>query len=155
MFLHGQFERDAKNLKTPDSRIRNWLTHGESSIVEARDRALNTNSICQETYLSRVKRTRWKALCIMHIVSACSRLTEKDYKKLHDKVWTNLHWNFWQKYSFKVRRKWFQQEAQKEQGNDQVKFFWDRHIQHCTCRLGILVVNKPKNECFIVDVAIP
>ena len=54
MKLHGQFERDTKDLKTEESW--NWLSKGylkretESLITAAQDQALNTNSIKKSIY---------------------------------------------------------------------------------------------------------
>ena len=56
MKLHGQFERDTKDLKTEESW--NWLSKGylkretESLITSAQDQALNTNSIKKSIYLT-------------------------------------------------------------------------------------------------------
>ena len=79
MKLHGQFERDTKDLKTEESW--NWLSKGylkretESLITAAQDQALNTNSIKKSIYgLNVSDKCGEKVESVMHIVSACSML---------------------------------------------------------------------------------
>ena len=98
MNLHGQFERDTKDLKTEESW--NWLSKGylkretESLITAAQDQALNTNSIKKSidglNVLDKCRLCGEKVESVMHIVSACSLLAQKDYKRRHDKVCLNL-----------------------------------------------------------------
>ena len=99
MKLHGQCERDTKDLKTEESW--NWLSKGylkrytESLITAAQDQALNTNSIKKSIYWLNVsdkcRLCGEKVEMVRHIVSACSMLAQKDYKRWHDKVCLNLH----------------------------------------------------------------
>ena len=100
-----------------------------------------------------------KVESVMHIVSACSMLAQKDYKRRHDKVCLNLHWTLCRKYGLEVSKKWYQHKVDSVVENERVKILWDfniqtdREIKHR--RPDIVVVNKEKNECTIIDVANP
>ena len=96
---------------------------------------------------------------MMYIVSACSMLAQKDYRRGHDKVCLNLHWTLCRKYGLEVSKKWYQPKVDSVVENERVKILWDfniqtdREIKHR--RPDIVVVNKEKNECTIIDVENP
>ena len=167
MKLHGQFERDTKEIKGSESW--NWLSKGnlkretENLLMAAQEQALNTNSVKRNIYgLDVSDRCR---LCgnnvesVTHIVSACSILAQKDYKRRHDKVCLNLHWNLCKKYGISVEERWYHHKPEAVIENQIVKLLWDfniqtdRKIEHR--RPDIVVVDKQVNKCFIVDVANP
>ena len=144
-------------------RSNNIKTETESLIMAAQEQALNCNSVKKDIYGLKVSdKCR---LCgknvesITHIVSACSMLAQRDYKRRHDKVCLNLHWNLCKKYGINVVDKWYQHKPEAVLENDAVKILWDfsvqtdRVIEHR--RPDIVVVDKAVNKCYIIDVAIP
>ena len=167
MQLHGQYERNTKHLK--NEKTWNFLSKGdlkretESLILAAQEQALNTNAINKNIYgLDCTDRCR---LCgteletATHIVSACSVLAQREYKRRHDKVCANLHWNLCRKFDVDVTEKWYQHQPERVVENEKVKILWDfmiqcdREIEHR--RPDIVVVNKETNTCQIIDVACP
>ena len=96
---------------------------------------------------------------VRHIVSACSMLAQKDYKRRHDKVCLNLHWTLRRKCGLEVSKKWYKHKVDSVVENERVKILWDfniqtdREIKHR--RPDIVELNKEKNECTIIDVANP
>ena len=167
MKLHGQFERETKDLKTEDSW--KWLCSGdlkretESLIIRAQDQTLNTNVIKKQIY--GIGKSNTCRLCgekvesVTHIVSACKMLAQREYKRRHDKVCSYLHWSLCRKYKFEVTDKWYQHIPEKVLENQEVKLLWDwnvqtdREIEHR--RPDILLIKKESNECMIIDVANP
>ena len=86
-------------------------------------------------------------------------LAEKDYKRRHDKVCLNLHWNLCKKYGVEVEEKWYQHKPEAVMQNEAVKILWDFMIQ-CDRMIkhrkpDIVVIEKQTNKCFIIDVANP
>ena len=77
-----------------------WLRSGnlkreiESLLSAAQEQALNTNSVRKSYHKDVSKKCR---LCATHvenvlnIVSGCSMLVQKEYKRRHDKVCLNIH----------------------------------------------------------------
>ena len=167
MKMHGQFERDTKEIKTDESW--NWLRRGElkreteSLILAAQEQGLNTNYVKKNVYgmdVSEKCRLCGKEIeTAMHIASACSMLAQKEYKRRHDKVCSNLHWNLCKKYGIDVSEKWYQHKAETVVENERVKILWDFNVQ-CDRyieprRPDIIVIDKDTNECILIDVACP
>ena len=96
---------------------------------------------------------------VLHIVSGCSMLALKEYKRRHDKVCLNTHWALCKKYGVKVCERWYEHKVESVIENDIVKILWDaciqvdRQIEHR--RPDIVVIEKSTNNCLIIDVACP
>ena len=146
-----------------------WLANGdlkretESLIIAAQDQALNTNSIKKSIYKLDVSdKCR---LCgketenVTHIVSSCGMLAQKEYKRRHDKVCQNIHWALCIKFGFECSQNWWEHKPELTLENDKAKILWDflfqtdRRIEHR--KPDIVILDKTKNTCLIVDVAIP
>ena len=116
MPMHGQFERETRNLKTEDSwaGLENGDLKGEteSLIMTAQEQILNTNSVkkhiyaCSEPSLCRL--CGEKEENVSHIMSSCKMLAQRDYKCRRDKICSNVHWNLCKKFGFDVSDKWYQ-----------------------------------------------
>ena len=65
----------------------------------------------------------------MYIVSGCSMLAQKDYKRRHDKVCLNIHWALCKKYGVKVCETWYEHKVVSDIENDIVKIIRDVCIQ--------------------------
>ena len=129
----------------------------------SQEQALNTNSVKRNIYgLEVSEKCR---LCgegvekVTHIVSACTVLANKEYKRRHDKVCHNLHWQLCIKYGIPTGEKWYQHRPESVMENEDVKLLWDFMVQ-CDIPIlhrkpDIIVVDKKTNECKIIDVACP
>ena len=99
--LHGQFLRPTENESGNDRW--NWLRNTgikrgtESMIMAAQEQAIRTNSI-----KAKIDKTREESKCRMcgqvdetvnHIISECSKLAQKEYKRRHDWVGKRIHWD--------------------------------------------------------------
>ena len=96
---------------------------------------------------------------ILHIVSGCSMLAQKEYKKKLDKVYLNIHWALCKKYGVKLCERWYEHKVECVIENDFVKILWDACIQVDRQveyrRLDIVVMEKNTKNCLIIDVACP
>ena len=96
---------------------------------------------------------------LSHIVSACAKLAQKEYKQRYDSVGKYVHWQFCEKLGFNRARLWYEHEPESVAENENFKIFWDFTIQcdHMieARRPDIVVVDKVKKETMIIDVAIP
>ena len=167
MKLHGQFERNTKAQKSIDTweflRKGDLKRETENLIFAAQEQALNTNAITRNLYgkdcTDRCRLCGDQLETVAHIVSACSTLAQKEYKRRHDKVCINLHWNLCQKYGLQVCDKWYQHHPDTVTENNDVKILWDFMVQ-CDRQIvhrkpDIIVIDKNTNECQIIDVACP
>ena len=132
MKLHGQFGRDKDDKKSGKSW--HWLRNGnlkretESLLSAAQEQASKTNSV-RKIYHKDISNKC--ILCethvenVLHTVSVCSILAQKEYKKRHDKVCLNIHWALCKKYGVKVRERWYEHNVESVIENDIVKILWD------------------------------
>ena len=174
MKLHGQFERDTDNKKSEKSW--HWLRNGnlkretESLLSTVLEQALNTNSeqalntnsvrkIYHKDVSNKCRLCRTHVKNYLHIVSGCSMLAQKEYKRRHDKVCLNIHWALCKKYGVKVCERWYAHKVESVIENDIVKIVWDvcikvdRQIEHR--RPDIVVMEKNTNKYLIIDVVCP
>ena len=62
---------------------------------------------------------------VLGIVSGCSMLAQKEYKRKNDKVCLNIHWALRKKYGVKVGERWYEHKVESVIENDIVKILWD------------------------------
>ena len=70
-----------------------------------------------------------------------------------------IHWDICRKIGFDVNEKWYKHELKKVVENDSWKILWDFTIQ-IACAIqarkpDMVVIDKIKNECKIIDFACP
>ena len=128
MKLHGQFGRDTDNKKS--EKLWYWLRNGslkqetESLLSAAPEQGLNTNSvrnIYHKAVSNKCKLCGTHVEDVLHIVSDCSMLAQKEYKRRHDKVCLNIHWALCKKYVVKVCKRWYKHKVESVVENDIVK----------------------------------
>ena len=167
MKLHGQFESQTRDIKSDESW--DWLSKGdlkretESLLMAAQEQALNTNSVKKNIYgTSTTDKCRMCGSAVesvTHIISQCSVLAQKEYKRRHDKVCQNIHWALCKKFGFDHAECWYNHVPVAILENENVKLLWDfsiqvdRKIDHY--RPDIVIFHKNTRSCLIVDVAIP
>ena len=84
-------------------------------------------------------------------------LAQREYKRRHVWVGRNIHWEVYRKSGFDVHEKWYKHEPEKVVENYSWKIFWDFTIQtdHAieARRPDMVIIDKTKNECKIIDFA--
>ena len=94
-----------------------------------------------------------------HLVGECSKLAQAEYKHRHDNVARMIHWNITHSYRLDVSSKWYEHKPEGVNENDHVKLLWDFNIQTSTYiqarRPDVVVVDREKNTCNIIDIAVP
>ena len=134
-------------------------------IIAAQDQALGTNYY----YYRKAKKnehSRESASCRMcktrdetvtHIISECSKLAQTDYKALHNRVASAVHWSILKAYGLPHTKSWYEHRADKIVENEDVDGLWDLNIQVGELiearRPDIIQVRKKKKECVIIDYA--
>ena len=134
-----------------------------SLIFSAQEQALRTNY--SKFHIDKTSESPLCRLCgakgesISHLVSECSKLAQKQYKARHDSVAQIIHWELCGMYEFGREKKWYEHEPQSVLENEEAKILWDFTIQcdHLiqSRRPDIVVVEKKKKECKIIDIAVP
>ena len=159
--LHGQFERDTDDQKSEKSW--HWLKNGnlkretESLLSAAQEQALNTNSVRKIYHENVSKKCRLfgkHVENVLHVVSGCSMLAQKEYKRRHDKLCLSIHWALCQKYGVKVCERWCDHKVECVIENDIMKILWDvctkvdRQIEHR--KPNIVVMEKNTKKCLML-----
>ena len=96
---------------------------------------------------------------VSHIISECSMLAQREYKRRHDNVAMYVHWRICEKYELDRANKWYEHKPDGAIENANYKILWDVMIQNDkeieARRPDIVVVDKQRREVKIIDVAIP
>ena len=146
-----------------------WLQNGdlkretESLILAAQNQSIRTNLVKtriyknQEDSLCRIRRKVDES--IDHIVSGCSKLVQKEYKRRHDNLGKIVHWERARKFNFEGGDKWYEHEPESVLENEDYKIFWDFNIQtdHVieARKPDLSVVDKKDRSCKIIHFAVP
>ena len=164
--LYDRFKRLINNISHQKSWT--WLRKGnlkretESLLIAAQDNAIRTNHI-----KARIDKTQQNSKCrlcgdrdetINHIISECSKLAQKEYKARYDWVSKEIHWEMCRKFQFDHTNKWYMHNPAPVLENDSHKLLWDFNIQtdHLipARRPDLIIINKRKRICKIVDIAV-
>jgi len=136
--LHGQFQRQTENLVDEQESVA-WLEDGymkketESLLMAAQEQSLRTRKVMRDIDHRNIdpkcRLCGEKDETVEHLVSACSKLAQIQYKQRHDKVASIIHWRLCKKYGIPVQRDWYKHEIQKIIESSSVKILWDFSIQ--------------------------
>ena len=64
-----------------------------------------------------------------HVVSGCSKLAQKEFKRRHHNLGKIVHWKHTGKCNFEAGDKWYEHEPESFVENEDYKIFWDFSIQ--------------------------
>ena len=119
----------------------------------------HSNSSEKPSANSDVKNSKRIIIIIIIIISQCNKLAQKEYKARHDWVGKVIHWEMCRKFQFDHTNKWYMHNPAPVLENATHKLIWDFNIQtdHLipARRLDLIIINKKKRICKIVDFAIP
>ena len=97
---------------------------------------------------------------ISHVVAECKKLAQPQYKVWrHDRLAVVVHWNMCKRYKLPYKAQWYEHTPERVLENDDVKLLWDfpiqtdHHIDHN--KPDIVIYEKKKRDCWIIDVACP
>ena len=96
---------------------------------------------------------------VNHILSECSKMAQKEYKRRHDWVGKKVHWEVSKRCGFDVNEKWYEHEPDAVSENNDFHILWDFEVQtdHVieARRPDMIVTDKKNNTCKIIDFAVP
>ena len=96
---------------------------------------------------------------ISHIVSACPKLAQKEYKRRRDNVARAIHWDLSGKCGFERNERWYDHVPESVLENDDYKLLWDFSVRTDheigARRPELMIIDKRDRSCQIIDVAIP
>ena len=96
---------------------------------------------------------------IDHVVSGCSKLAQKEYKRTHDNLGKIVHWKLARKCNFEAGDKWYEHEPESVLESEDHKILWDFSIRtdHVieAWRPDLVIVDKKRRTCKMIDFAFP
>ena len=127
--LQGQYLRQTKEVRSDQC----WASpqngdlkrETKSLIVAAQNQSIRTNLV-----KAKVDKSEGDSLCrvcrkvdesIDHIVSGCSKLAQKEYKRRHDNLGKTVHWKLARKCNFEGGDKWYEHELEHVLENEDYK----------------------------------
>ena len=158
MPLYGQFARQSEDQRNEETWT--WLKEGklksetESLIVEAQDQAIRTNykkaTIDSTQTDPKCRIGKQNNETMSHIVRACPKLAQKEYKKRHDKAARAIHWDLSGKYGFQRNERWYDHVPDSVLENEDCKMLWDFSIRTDhdieASRPDLLIIDKRENN---------
>ena len=118
--LHGQYLRQTKEVRS--NQCWAWFQNEdlkreiESLIVAAQNQSIRKNLV-----KAKIDKSQGDSLCrlcrkveesIDHIVSGCSKLAQKEYKRRHDNLGKIELWKLARKCNFKAKDIWYEHEPE-------------------------------------------
>ena len=165
--LHDQYLRQTKEVRSDQCLA--WLQNRdlkretESLIVAAQNQSIRTILV-----KAKIDKSQGHSLCRMcikvdesidHIVSSCSKLAQKEYKRRHDNLGKIVHWKLARMFNFGAGDKWYEYEPESVLENEDYKTLWDFSVQtHHVIearRPDLVVVDKKERNCKIIEFANP
>ena len=135
----------------------------DSLIAAAQNQSIRTNLV-----KAKIDKSQGDSLCrvcrkvdesIDHIVSRCSKLAQKKYKRGHDNLGKIVRWKLARECNFEAGDKWHEHAPESVLENEDYKILWDFSIQtdHVieARRPDLVVVDMKERSCKIIDFAVP
>ena len=70
-----------------------------------------------------------KGETINHIVSECKMLAQREYKRRHDNIARNIHWELCGELDIDRANKWYKHQPEGVSRKENTKILWDFNIQ--------------------------
>lgn len=167
--MHGQIVKETEKPSINQTKSWEWLKIGELKIeTEALITACQEQSVATKYLQTKIYKTGNDPHCrlcktesetIHHILSGCPILAKKEYLERHNSAAARIHWDICREYGIKTTEKWFEHKPDPVVESEEITLIWDSQIQ--TDRFikankpDIVVKDKQKQTCLIIDVAVP
>ena len=157
--LYVRFKRLINNISHDKTwtwqRKGNFKRETEALLIAAQNNAVRTNHIKARIDKSQQNSKCW--LCgdrdetINQRISECSKLVQMEYKV--------IHWEICKKFKVDHTNKWYMHNPAPVLENDTHKLLWEFDIhtdhRHSARRSDLIIINKKRRNCKIVDFAVP
>ena len=133
----------------------NLMRETKFFLITAQNNTIRTNHI-----KARIDKTQQNSKCrlfgdrdetINHIISECSKLSQKENKTRNNWVGKVIHWELCKKLKFDHTNKWYMRNPAAVLENDTHKLLWDFDIQMdhlISARRPALIINQQKKSEF-------
>ena len=174
--LHGKFKVEVEAVADPKSW--QWLRGGyldkknESYICAAQENALNTRyrvaMLKREGGVGRMKQGEGHCRkcgkfveTVGHLISGCTMLAQKEYRKRHDRMGLRVYWELLVKYGFERSEKWYQEvpDPVRMTADKRYEIRWDQTIP-TTRKLDhnkpdVVMIDHAEKKWILIDFSVP
>ena len=167
--LHGRFFRDVKDVAGGSSW--QWLKRDslfkwtEAYVCAAQENALRTRkyraSILKEDVKEECRMCGDHPETVGHLVSACTKLAQTEYRRRHDKMGLRVYWEVCGVYGVKRSERWHLEvpDGVRKSDDGMVEIWWDQTVitptKFVANRPDMMIVDRRSKEWFMVDFSVP
>ena len=167
--LHGKFFNETEQVA--DERSWQWLRGGfldkraEAFVCAAQENALKTRC-----YNATILRQEGDVKCRMcgksaetvgHLMSACDKLAQRDYKRRHDRMGLRIYWELCGKYGITRTERWFEETPDRirVKKDGRYEIWWDKKVETAKVlehnRPDVVVIDRELKRWTMVDFSVP
>ena len=168
--LHGKFFNEIEQVADKE-RSWQWLNGGyldkrtEGFACAAQENALKTKCLAATVYGEGDDKTC--RMCgegvetVGHLISACTVMAQREYRRRHDKMGLRIYWELCGKYGIDRRERWFEEtpDAVRVRKDGKVEIWWDKKVTTATVtehnRPDVVVIDREKKIWTLVDFSVP
>ena len=167
--LHGSFFRKVKDVAS--ERSWQWLRGGylykntEGYICAAQEGVLYTRKYCasvmNQEIDSKCRMCGEYDETVGHLVSACSKLAQREYRRRHDTMGKRVYWEVCGNWGLRRSEKWYEEVPdgvrKSEDGN--IEVWWDQKVvtptEFKSNRPDMVVIDKSNKKWWMIDFSVP
>ena len=167
--LHGKFFKETKDVA--DEKSWQWLRRGslykttEGYLCAAQENALTTRNYCA-TVLKDGGNDKCR-MCgdyvetVGHLVSACKKMAQTDYKRRHDRMGLRVYWEVCGNLGLTRSAKWYEEtpDPVRRRKDGLTEVWWDQTVSTPTKfdrnRPDMVVIDRESKRWFMVDFSVP
>ena len=167
--LHGQFVKRTTKPNISQGLTHRWLksaglkSETEGFLIAAQDQSLPTRNyqrhISKTIADDKCRMCKVKPETIDHLIAGCPMIAATEYLERHDKIGRYLHWKICSATGFETNSKWYEHQPEPVKENDKFCLLWDFSINTDRTiranRPDIIVKDKEKKECLLIDMSVP
>ena len=167
--LHGRFFSKVKEVASDKSW--QWLRGGylykgtEAYICAAQENVLNTRNYCASVMNQEIdnmcRMCGEYAETVGHLVSACSKLAQSEYKRRHDTMGKRVYWEVCGNLGLRRSEKWYEEvpDQVRKSDDDNIEVWWDKKVITPTKfdkeRPDLVIIDRNSKKWWMVDFAVP
>lgn len=167
--LHGRYFRDVKEVS--GERSWQWVRAGymgknlEGFVFAAQENVLKTrlyrNTILKEEVTGNCRVCGKVGESVGHLVSGCSGLAQREYKRRHDRMGLRVYWEVCRLYGVECGERWYEEvpDEVRRSKDGRYEVWWDKpvatakRLEHN--RPDLVVIDHREKEWKIVDFSVP
>ena len=98
---------------------------------------------------------------VAHLVGACSKMAQTDYRRRHDRMGLRVYWEMCGKLGLKRSGKWYEEtpDPVRKRGDGMAEIWWDQKVCTPTAfqanRPDMVVIDWKRRSWVMVDFAVP